>query len=328
MLKKREFVMLAHKLKLDETNCPGWWMSEKLDGMYALWDGGLSRGLKVEDIPWANRNKDTRNHICTGLWSRYGKVIHCPEKWAADLPKAILAGELWMGRGRFQATMSVARNMNKSMHEWKNINYLIYDAPPVEEWLKDGRIHSGSFKSELTGMMSWAGLRGFGLEGPAKGTLYLSSYAWLKSAICDLAHCSLVQQTILPYDSQAARTVIDKEMERVLGLGGEGLIVRDPIAPWIASRSYKVLKYKPFETAQGRIISYVESQKEPGYVGAFTLISPIGPEGEDVQFEIANGFTDEQRRIERFEEWKGKTITYRYRELTVAGIPKEARYVG
>ena len=53
-------------------------MSEKLDGMRAVWDG-------------------------TALYSRAGNPISMPASFAACLPPAFaLDGELFLGRGRFQ----------------------------------------------------------------------------------------------------------------------------------------------------------------------------------------------------------------------------------
>ena len=32
----------------------GWFISEKLDGTRCFWDGGMSRGVRTEDVPWAS----------------------------------------------------------------------------------------------------------------------------------------------------------------------------------------------------------------------------------------------------------------------------------
>lgn len=55
----------------------GWWMSEKLDGCRAYWDGER-------------------------LWTRGGNVIPAPAWFTAGLPSGMhLDGELWAGRGEF-----------------------------------------------------------------------------------------------------------------------------------------------------------------------------------------------------------------------------------
>lgn len=93
-------VMLA--LKYDGENPAGWLMSEKLDGVRAVWTG---RELR----------------------SRNGKRFHAPEWFLASLPAGCpLDGELWMGRGMFQATLSTIK---KTGSDWSAIRFRVFDAP-------------------------------------------------------------------------------------------------------------------------------------------------------------------------------------------------------
>ena len=100
---KREFLQLAHKyIGHNSTHMGGWFMSEKLDGIRAFWDGGISRGIPAHKIKWANTAKDYRLKelpTATGLWSRYGKVIHAPDFWLDKMPPVPCDGELYCGRG-------------------------------------------------------------------------------------------------------------------------------------------------------------------------------------------------------------------------------------
>ena len=65
--------MLADKYteKMDPT---AWWLSEKLDGVRAYWDG-------------------------SDFYSRNGNHFPAPAWFKAGLPPTPLDGELWMGRG-------------------------------------------------------------------------------------------------------------------------------------------------------------------------------------------------------------------------------------
>lgn len=82
----------------------GWWMSEKLDGVRAVWDG-------VE------------------LSTRTGQPIIAPRWFLDALPKAVpLDGELWAGRGRFQHTVGVVRSKSAG-DNWRSIRYAAFDAP-------------------------------------------------------------------------------------------------------------------------------------------------------------------------------------------------------
>lgn len=97
-------VLLAHKWENEDPT--GWWMSEKLDGVRAWWDGEK-------------------------FLSRLGNTYHAP-KWFTDaLPKHPLDGELFAGRGLFQNTVSTVRKLIPTDSEWEAISYVIFDAPQV-----------------------------------------------------------------------------------------------------------------------------------------------------------------------------------------------------
>ncbi len=96
----------------------GWWISEKLDGVRAYWDG--------------------KQFI-----SREGNVYLAPDWFTAGLPSTPLDGELWMDRKSFQKTISIVRRQDKP-DTWDQIRYLVFDAPTLEmqfedrvEWIKD-----------------------------------------------------------------------------------------------------------------------------------------------------------------------------------------------
>lgn len=83
----------------------GWWMSEKLDGVRAYWDGQQ-------------------------FLSRQGNVYHAPDWFLEGLPNVPLDGELWIDRKAFQRTVSIVRRQDKSDH-WKSVRYLVFDAPAL-----------------------------------------------------------------------------------------------------------------------------------------------------------------------------------------------------
>ena len=105
-------VLLAHSWK-PEVDPTGWWMSEKLDGVRAYWNGEV-------------------------FLSRLGNRYMAPDWFTAGLPKTPLDGELWMARGAFQRTISVVRRHDGSDH-WKQIRFLIFDAPE----------HDGAFEARV-----------------------------------------------------------------------------------------------------------------------------------------------------------------------------------
>jgi DNA ligase-1 len=81
-----------------------YWVSEKLDGVRAYWDGKQ-------------------------LISRGGEVITAPIWFVADFPKTALDGELWLGRNQFAATFSIVSKLQPQDHEWQQIQYHIFELP-------------------------------------------------------------------------------------------------------------------------------------------------------------------------------------------------------
>ncbi len=81
------------------TRPEGWWMSEKLDGVRAIWDGVNFR-------------------------SRGGNIFHAPAWFKAGLPALPLDGELFVGRGKFNDAVSIVRSMTA---DWTPIKYLVFD---------------------------------------------------------------------------------------------------------------------------------------------------------------------------------------------------------
>ena len=107
-------VLLAHKWETDH-DPTGWWMSEKLDGIRAYWDG-------------------------EGFISRLGNKFYAPDWFIADLPADTLDGELWVGRKMFSEAMSIVRSGGQS-DEWKKVTYVVFDAPEAKGGFEDRIAH-------------------------------------------------------------------------------------------------------------------------------------------------------------------------------------------
>jgi DNA ligase-1 len=81
----------------------GWWMSEKLDGVRAIWTGEK-------------------------FISRNGKEFYAPEWFKKEMPSIKLDGELWLGRGKFQELVSIVKKTTPD-ERWENVLYIVFDAP-------------------------------------------------------------------------------------------------------------------------------------------------------------------------------------------------------
>lgn len=79
-------------------------VSEKLDGVRALWDGQVLR-------------------------FKSGRPIAAPAWFTAALPATPLDGELWLGRQHFERLSATVRRNVPVDTEWREIRYMIFDLP-------------------------------------------------------------------------------------------------------------------------------------------------------------------------------------------------------
>lgn len=94
-----------------------YWVSEKLDGVRARWDG-------------------------KALWTRAGNPIPAPPGFTAGWPTQPLDGELWIGHGRFDEVSAIIRTSPANAADWRPIRFMAFDLPA----------HSGSFSQRLVAM--------------------------------------------------------------------------------------------------------------------------------------------------------------------------------
>ncbi len=232
----------------------GWWMSEKYDGLRAYWDGRK-------------------------LWSRKGNLIHAPDYFLAELPRDIaLDGELWVGYGKFEETVSIVRSETPD-DRWKRVHFMVFDVPQAK----------GSFEQRMQ----------FLRETLSEGNRFVRIVAQER--------CQSVTQLLA-------------ERDRVVRLGGEGLMLRQAQSAYEPGRSPTLLKVKPYDDAEATVIAHEPGKgKFAGKLGALRVRTDDGRE-----FSIGSGFTDAERESP---PPVGTVITYRFQGLTAKGLPRFASYL-
>ncbi len=314
-MKQRELVQLAHPFEDKRHSLAGMFLSEKLDGMRALWLPETC-GKKIGEIGFANRERDPRDHTCTGLWSRYGKVIHAPNWFIGSLPRVPLDGELFAGRGNFQMVMQTVKDLVPVDSKWERIKYVIFDSPGYNAIYREGRVNNQNYTTMFSGTLP--ALKDLHPFHTLEGMPFERVYFKLKEYFPQL---HVHPQVMLPFTRASAEAKLDELFKGIIASGGEGVILRNPSSIWEPYRTHQLVKVKPHHDAEAIVEGWIMGEGK--YLGVLGSLSVIW---EGKRFNLS-GMKD----TERF-HWKetfpiGCQVTFRYRELTNDGIPKEARFL-
>ena len=351
---RREFLQLAARLNPARHDVSGFFISEKLDGTRCFWDGGVSRDIPTTEVPWASvinpRTGEKKTKIkpyATGLWSRYGNPIIAPDWFLNSLPACFLDGELWAGRGNFQLCRSICAG-DEPDPRFDKIKYAVYSAPRTQDLFQNGEIKNPNthcnidadecrdyLKDRLIdyeGDFLFSDARNFREEVSFMGRVFEAQHKF----------CFPLHQEELPINSAHIR--VARRLEAVLQLGGEGVVLRDPNSRWLPKRHNGILKWKPYLDAESIVTGFTSGRETTkgsrlrGSIGA--LITNFN----EKRLELS-GLTDEERLFATADQSlhayehpgedmpndfqgvcfkTGQRVTFKYRELTDDGIPKEA----
>ena len=181
--------------------------SEKLDGVRARWDG-------------------------RALWTRAGHRMPVPAWFTRGWPAVAMDGELWLGRGRFDAGSGLVRAGDFTDPAWRMLRFMAFDLP--------GDPSGFAQRSRRLAVL---------LERAPAPTL------------------SRVRQLHF-----ASRAALDAHLRTVVGAGGEGLMLHHALAPYRAGRSDTLLKLKLARDAEARVVGYRPGKgKYAGLVGALLV---------------------------------------------------------
>lgn len=348
---KRSFLQLAMKYDPAKYNINGWFMSTKLDGQRAYWDGGISRGMLAAQVPWANILKNERYVVppmATGLWSRYGNIIHAPSWWLNQLPPYGLDGELYMGIGQFQPLMSACKCLEPD-DRWREIKYMVFDMPSYGIVFQDGLINETNFKKRFEGIVNW--IKTLTKSTPIKQFYdFERTYKWLEENLPQTDNLELLRQVQLPFNTQESNQLVQDRLFDITEAGGEGLMLRKHVSVWVPERTHNLLKVKKLCDAEGTVIGYKWGKETDKGSKLLGMMGSAIIKFNGVQFDLS-GFTDEERTMTGVggletakaegckhpgevvgeDYWslyfpRGTRITFKYRELTDGGVPKECRY--
>ena len=204
-------VLLAQEYKtgVDVTQ---YLISEKFDGVRAIWDGKV-------------------------FTTRQGNAIHAPAWFIKDLPATLLDGELWLGRGQFDALSGAVRKDTPIDVEWQKISYHVFELPDA----------LGTF------------------EVRAKRIVEIVKKA-------NLPHLKAVAQFRVKDEAE-----LNSRLKQMVKNGGEGLMLHRADAAYITGRNAALIKLKPLFDAEATVIAHTAGKgKYKGKLGALVVETPDG----------------------------------------------------
>ena len=187
-------------------------VSEKYDGVRALWDGHVLR-------------------------HRSGRVVAAPAAFLGALPGDALDGELWLGRGRFDAVSGLVRRTEPRSADWSDVRYMVFELPRA----------GGTFADRAVRL---AELLAHAASGPVEAA---------------------------PQGRVADATALQRRLDAVVAAGGEGLMLHLASAPVASGRSDVLMKLKPHLDAEAVVVGWRDGTgKYRGQVGALEVESADG----------------------------------------------------
>lgn len=190
----------------------GYLVSEKFDGVRALWDGQVLR-------------------------FRSGGVVVAPAWFLQRLPAVALDGELWLGRGRFEALSGLVRQGQPDDAGWRAVQYQVFELPGA----------GGRFAD-----------RAQALQALCRQQAWPALQAPLQQPVADAA-------------------ALAGRLQQVLDQGGEGLMLHHAQAPEATGRGPWLYKHKPLHDAEATVLAHLPGQgRFAGQLGALQVRTDDG----------------------------------------------------
>ena len=331
------------KKLLENGSLQGYVVSEKLDGVRALWDG-------------------------VNLKSRSGKAFSPPKCWVENLPDFALDGELFIARGKFEEVLSVVSKGDSQCEEckceeWSKVGYFIFDVPQANQKsnAKSSADSSAESSEKSYTLLERLALLESWLENRANKTNKANQAKTTEGKnSADLDNPKDGKNPILhiiPQESVPSQEALQKKLKEVEKLGGEGLVIRKNNAPYERFRTTNAMKLKSYSDTECVVVAHNQGKgkfshalgsltceslpldfattksakntknadsTQPNKIKDSTDSAQPAPltfptHSRKIRFKIGSGFSDKDRAAP---PPIGTTITYKYYGLTKNGLPR------
>lgn len=234
------------------------------------------------------------------LWSSEGNPItgvpHIQlllKDWAKKCGELSFDGELYTHEKRFEDIISIAKRGSDNLRDdFSDLQYHIFD-----------------HKSDAQNHTRYVDL--------------LEVFCSMPDEVRNADTFELVSAT------PVTRNEVDAQLDRYVSKGYEGIILRNPLAPYVEKRPWTILKWKPSKHDTYQVIEVVEAVSEKGQplqrVGALVCSDRFGN-----TFSVGPGLGITHEKASKLWEMRdslvGKYAQVYYQNLTERGVPRFGKF--
>ena len=234
------------------------------------------------------------------LWSSEGNPItgvpHIQlllKDWAKKCGELSFDGELYTHEKRFEDIISIAKRGSDNLRDdFSDLQYHIFD-----------------HKSDA--------------QNYARYTILQEAFRSMPEEVRNADTFRLV--STIP----VTRDEVDAQLDLYLSKGYEGIILRNPLAPYVEKRPWTILKWKPSKHDTYQVIEVVEAVSEKGQplqrVGALVCSDRFGN-----TFSVGPGLGITHEKASKLWEMRdalvGKYAQVYYQNLTERGVPRFGKF--
>jgi len=209
--------------------------------------------------------------------------------------------------------------MSRNGNEFATPPWFIKDFP--EDVDLDGELWIGRNSFEKVGTIrhkvpidkDWENIKYLVFDAPKSGLKYVDTVKYIKEVTKNCRYITTVDTWICEGPQQ-----LKNDLERFIGFGAEGLMLRKPDSTYERKRSKYLIKVKTHSDSEGVVIGYVNGKgRLEGMTGSLILETTLN--GRKVKFNVGTGLDDVMRSSP---PPLGSIITFKYWELTENGVPR------
>jgi hypothetical protein len=262
---ERSFGRLLHRWDGNPVSVQGWFCSRKYNGHSVIWDGGVTRGVPLDQLDFyigkKNSGKAIGDHSgkATGLWTlgrarRYETQpnptpIMATESFLNSLPVGIpLHGELWCDDDKSFIERFTTR-LVPVQSAWDKIMFMVFAVKPWSTFPAKIQVLAGQ---ELAGQTTkiladnMDSSTQVHLLNKLKALLSLPSSGERKDGV---VHVPEMRRILGPQ-------IVNEMLEKSKNLNWEGLVFLSPYAKYDNTRRRDCLKYKPVTETEVEVLNW------------------------------------------------------------------------